>query len=293
MWSDAIRRHAVAMIALSSLLVSVNGLAIRTIESTNPWQLIFVRQSFFVPTLILILLLRYRKNIVPVFINIGLPGLFGGAAIALANVCMILAMTYTTVANTLFTLGACPLITAVLARIILKERLTPATLIATLVAMTGIGIMVSGGVMGGGVVGNLIALACALFFSLFVICLRIGKDRDMLPTSVIGAIFSVAIGAIGCQFDFHMSNQDLWLCFVWGGLLMTAVHTLFTLASRFVAGAEIMLISLIEFMLGPIWVWLVYSEAPGTTGLIGGALVLGAVTIRSVFLIHHQRIDSP
>jgi drug/metabolite transporter (DMT)-like permease len=206
---------------------------------------------------------------------------------------MILAMTYTTVANTLFTLGACPLITAVLARIILKERLTPATLIATLVAMTGIGIMVSGGVMGGGVVGNLIALACALFFSLFVICLRIGKDRDMLPTSVIGAIFSVAIGAIGCQFDFHMSNQDLWLCFVWGGLLMTAVHTLFTLASRFVAGAEIMLISLIEFMLGPIWVWLVYSEAPGTTGLIGGALVLGAVTIRSVMLIHHQRSDSP
>ena len=107
MWSDAIRRHAVAMIALSSLLVSVNGLAIRTIESTNPWQLIFVRQSFFVPTLILILLLRYRKNIVPVFINIGLPGLFGGAAIALANVCMILAMTYTTIANTLFTLGKC------------------------------------------------------------------------------------------------------------------------------------------------------------------------------------------
>ena len=206
---------------------------------------------------------------------------------------MILAMTYTTVANTLFTLGACPLITAVLARIILKERLTPATLIATLVAMTGIGIMVSGGVMGGGVVGNLIALACALFFSLFVICLRIGKDRDMLPTSVIGAIFSVAIGAIGCQFDFHMSNQDLWLCFVWGGLLMTAVHTLFTLASRFVAGAEIMLISLIEFMLGPIWVWLVYSEAPGTTGLIGGALVLGAVTIRSVLLIHQQRSDRP
>jgi drug/metabolite transporter (DMT)-like permease len=50
-----------------------------------------------------------------------------------------------------------------------------------------------------------------------------------------------------------------------------------------------MLISLIEFMLGPLWVWLVYSEAPGTTGLIGGALVLGAVTIRSVLLIHQQR----
>jgi len=293
MRSDAIRRHAVAMIALSSLLVSVNGLAIRSIESTNPWQLIFVRQSFFAPTLILILLLRYRKNILPVFINIGLPGLFGAAAIALANTCMILAMTYTTIANTLFTLGACPLITAVLARVILKERLTPATLIATLVAMTGIGIMVGGGVMGGGVIGNLIALTCALFFSLFVICLRIGKDRDMLPTSVIGALIGIAIGAIGCQFDFRMSSQDLWLCFAWGGLLMTTVHTLFTLASRFVAGAEIMLISLIEFMLGPLWVWLVYSEAPGTTGLIGGALVLGAVTIRSVLLIHQQRSQSP
>ena len=92
MWSDAIRRHAVAMIALSSLLVSVNGLAIRSIESTNPWQLIFVRQSFFASTLILILLLRYRKNIVPVFINIGLPGLFGAAAIALGTALMLPAL---------------------------------------------------------------------------------------------------------------------------------------------------------------------------------------------------------
>ena len=66
---------------------------------------------------------------------------------------------------------------------------------------------------------------------------------------------------------------------------MTTIHFLFVLGSRYVSGTEIMLITLIEFTLDTIWVWWVFGEQPTVIALIGGLLILSAVTGRSIFLI--------
>ncbi|GIS88394.1 MAG: hypothetical protein CM1200mP18_11040 [Gammaproteobacteria bacterium] len=123
----------------------------------------------------------------------------------------------TTVASALFTISASPLITAVLARIFLKEHISRPTMVAIVVAMIGISIMVSDGILSGSIFGNLLALLCAFFFSTFVIFLRVGKDRNMLPASVMGAIIGGLIGLVGCEFDFKVSLHDLSLLFLWGG----------------------------------------------------------------------------
>ncbi|NDG45018.1 MAG: hypothetical protein EBY36_09945, partial [Gammaproteobacteria bacterium] len=65
----------------------------------------------------------------------------------------------------------------------------------------------------------------------------------------------------------------------------TVVHFLFIQGSRYVPGAEIMLITLIEFILGPMWVWIGFGERPSTMALLGGALVLMAVAGRSLVLM--------
>jgi drug/metabolite transporter (DMT)-like permease len=51
-----------------------------------------------------------------------------------------------------------------------------------------------------------------------------------------------------------------------------------------------MLITLIEFTLGPVWVWLAFAEKPTRTALLGGALVLIAVAGRSIVLMR-QRVE--
>ena len=116
-------RYAVWLIAASSLLISVNGFLFRSIESANEWQVIFGRQAFFTPAILLVLLIRYRAQLPRLFLEAGWVGLAAGICLGLANPTVILAMTHTTVANAMFILGACPLITAVLARIFLGERL--------------------------------------------------------------------------------------------------------------------------------------------------------------------------
>jgi drug/metabolite transporter (DMT)-like permease len=226
------------------------------------------------------------------FSAVGWPGIFGGLALAFANTGFVLAMSHTTVANTLFTLSAAPLITAVIARVFLREHIAAATVIAIGIAMIGIAIMLGDGLSSGSVVGTLIALWTALCFSLFVIFLRLGKDRNMLPASVIGASIAAVMGLLGSGFDLEYSSRDLGICFFWGAGIVCAVHVMFTAASRYVPSAEIMLITLIEFTLGPFWVWLVFAEKPSSLAMVGGLLVLGAVAGRTVALLAaRQRRD--
>ena len=262
------------MIAVSSLLISTNGLLLRSIDGASQWQVIYVRQTSFVLALMLVLGLQYRRQLPRMIRGVGWPGVFGGISLAGANTAFIVAMSNTTVANTLFTLSSAPLITAGLAAVFLKERIARVTLIAITIAMFGIAIMVWDSLAGGSVFGNLLALCCALCFSLFVIFLRLGKDRNMLPTSIIGATLGVVVGLLGSGFDFDISTRDLSICFVWGAGIVSLVHIMFTAASRYVPSAEIMLLTLIEFTLGPVWVWLAYNETPRPMALAGGLVVL-------------------
>ncbi|NBT28102.1 MAG: DMT family transporter [Gammaproteobacteria bacterium] len=279
------QRSAVLLIASSSLLISINGFMLRSIETANEWQVIFGRQIFFTPVILVALAIRYRGFLTRMFIDAGWVGLAAGVCLGLANPTVILAMVHTTVANALFTLSASPLITAVLAWMILRERLSRTTLIAIVFAMAGIGLMVADGLGGGTILGNLLALLCAFFFSLFVIFLRLGKDRNMLPSSVIGGAVGALVGLAGADWDYHLTLHDGLLCLFWGGGIVTVVHFLFIQGSRYVPGAEIMLITLIEFILGPMWVWIGFGERPSLLALSGGALVLLAVAGRSFAML--------
>ena len=57
---------------------------------------------------------------------------------------------------------------------------------------------------------------------------------------------------------------------------------LFVVASRHLAAAEVTLLMLTEFVLGPVWVWLVIAEVPSSYTLLGGAIVLSAVAGRAI-----------
>ena len=55
-----------------------------------------------------------------------------------------------------------------------------------------------------------------------------------------------------------------------------------SIGARLIPAAEVALITLLEIVLGPLWVWLALGERPGTTTLVGGAIVLGAVVIQAI-----------
>ena len=50
-----------------------------------------------------------------------------------------------------------------------------------------------------------------------------------------------------------------------------------TIGARLIPAGEVALITLLEIVLGPLWVWVFLSERPSTATLVGGAIVLAAV----------------
>jgi len=189
----------------------------------------------------------------------------------------VLALTNTTVANADFTMSSIPVFTALFAWIALRERVQLRTGVAISASFIGIALMVGDGIETGSVFGNAMAILAAGSFACFVVVLRKANAIDMLPTAAVGALLAALLAAIMTEGDIAVSEHDLMLCLLWGGVLSCAAHFLIVTASRGLSGAELTLLLLVEFILGPTWVWLFVNEQPSTMTLVGGAIVLSAV----------------
>lgn len=279
---DSNRGVAMVLMVVSSVVISFGGLIMRSIEAANPWQINFYRAIALLGVVSGMLLLQHRGKFISTIENIGALGCLAGILLGIAGIAFLQALTYTTVANTLFILGAIPFLTALFARILLKEKLTRATLLTMLVAATGLTAMVIEGITIGSGAGNGFALLTAVMFALFAVIVRSKRQQDMLPTLLISSLFIIIVSLIMQADDLSISVRDLLLSFIWGGLLSGVANWGFIYASRHLAAAEVTLFMLLEFALGPVWVWLVVNEQPSRWTVIGGLLIILAVAVRAV-----------
>jgi drug/metabolite transporter (DMT)-like permease len=62
-----------------------------------------------------------------------------------------------------------------------------------------------------------------------------------------------------------------------GAVVLTGGMMLYTYGSKALPTAELTLMSSIENILAPLWVWLLLGETASSATLLGGAMVLAAV----------------
>ena len=276
-------RFAIFLITVSSIGFSFNGLIVRIIQQGDVWQINLYRSAMLVAVLVGILGAQYGAGLGNAFRRIGRLGFAAGLLQGVSPMLFLLAMTTTTVANALFMLATVPFWTALFARVVLGERVRIGTRVAIAVAAAGIAVMIGEGFVLGSLFGNLVALSAALVFSAFAVIVRKKRDVDMTPTLVIG-------GCSTCVYCLALTYANLWigwhdlaLCVVWGVVISGFLgNWLFVKAARHLAAAEVTLLMMTEFVLGPVWVWLFIAEVPSAHTMMGGALVLGAVVGRAV-----------
>jgi drug/metabolite transporter (DMT)-like permease len=283
-------RRAVVLVVLSAVVLSSNGLIFRSLADSSVWQIIFYRGAGLFVAMSCLFLLRHRRRAAAELRRARFGPLVGGSFLGLASVSFYLALTYTTVANTLFTLSSVPLFAAVLGWLVLGEHVRRATWIAIGVAMAGIGIMVADGLGSGELPGNILALICALMFAVYVITLRRGRHVDMLPAVCIAALVAAGFGAVMAD-GLDIPPVNIAVCLAWGGGLSCLAHFFYTMGSRQVPAADLTLLSLAEFVLGPIWVWFFMGETPGALSLAGGAVVFVAITAWSYLRLREPAVS--
>ncbi|MCZ6722964.1 MAG: DMT family transporter [Gammaproteobacteria bacterium] len=278
-------RHGYAMLLMvaGSVAISFGGLVQRNIEIADPWQINVYRSLGMLIAASIIIGVRHRGNLFDTLTGIGRLGLLGGVLLSIAGIAFVQALTHTTVANALFILGSIPFFAALFARLILGERLRRATLITMIVAAMGLGIMVLKGISVGSGFGNLMALLTAVSFAAYAIIVRYKRQVEMIPVILLSSAIIIVISLLVAKGDIAIPLNDILLCLFWGGCLSGFVNWMFIIASRHLATAEVTLIMLLEFALGPIWVWWFIGETPTAWTIFGGGLIIIAVALRSIF----------
>jgi len=280
---------AIVVTIVAAALNSAGGIIVRSLEGATEWQVVFWRCATLAVAITGIVLAQHRHALRAQLRRIGPWSLLGGVFYGITLIGYVLALTNTTVANADFTMGSIPVFTALFAWFALREQVRMRTVLAIAASIVGIGLMVGDGVAAGTVFGNAMAILAAMSFACFVVVLRKANAVDLLPTAAVGATLAAVAAAIMMEGDVRVSGQDFVLCLVWGAVLSCAAHFLIVTTARALPGAELTLLLLVEFILGPAWVWLFIDEQPSVTTLAGGAIVLSAVASYAYANLGNQR----
>ena len=280
---------------VATLLWSMAGVVTRHLESAGGFEATFWR-SFFNAVALVVLLGRLRG-----FAALGRtlasrdPTLWLSAACwAVMFTAFMVAITMTTVANVLVTMALAPLVTALVARLVLGHRLPARTWGAIVVAGIGIAWMYAhelAAVEPRHLVGTAIALAVPLAAALNWTAIQRSRrgGADLLVAVLIGAALS-ALLTFGAALPLRATAHDLALLALLGVFQLAVPCLIAVAAARVLAAPEAALLSLLEIVFGVVWTWLGAAEAPSRHVLGGGALVLGALVANESIALRQRRL---
>ena len=260
---------------IAPLLWSSAGVVTRHIQKAQPFEQVFWR-SLFAFLFVAIVLLMQKQNPVRAVRAAGWPGVASGLMWAVMFTAFLFALSLTTTANALVVMSVSPLLTALFASMFLKDPVPLRTWLAAGAAAIGIAYMF-GSSFEGHLLGMAIASLIPVAAAINVVILRASAARlDLVPAVMLGGALSCLI-ALPFALPMSATGRDVALLAFLGITQLGLPCMLLVLASRALLAPEIALLSLLEVVLGPLWVWLGAGEEPGRATLVGGAIVLAAL----------------
>lgn len=274
-------RNGAIMVIICGLLWSTAGVGVRYISDASGWHIVFFRSLGLVITIFTVMAWRNNGNLITPLKRTNKLSLLAGIFLGASFFGNIFALLHTSVANVTFLLSSSPFIAALLGWFILGERVKRRTWVAIGLTSIGVSVMVGHALSGDGIIGMAFALMMAICYAAFSVIMRRGKGSDMLPAAVIGGFFSMLVAWLAID-DFSISWTDLTICLALGFFQMGLALVLFISGSKHVPAAELTLLTMLEVILSPIWVWFLFNEHPGNWTLIGGGIIMMGVVVQAI-----------
>jgi drug/metabolite transporter (DMT)-like permease len=273
---------AVILLATSALIFSTGGLFVRNLDHPHTWTTVFWRSASASATLLGLIAWRERRNTWRSIATMHGGAWAVAAAFAVSSIAMVVALSRTSVAVVLVIFALGPLAAAVLAWLLIGERVHGYTWIAITITVAGVAFMVSGPGAGGSASGALIAGLIPLAFGFGTVMIRRHSDVAMAPAMLLAALMSVVV-SIPFARPFDVSGHDLVLMILFGGAQLGVGLAIFSIGAARAPATEVALLSMLEPVAGPIWVWIFLSEYPGVPALIGGSIVFVALASHTLY----------
>jgi drug/metabolite transporter (DMT)-like permease len=279
------RRGRLAILG-AAVAWSTAGIGQRELDISPATQV--AGRSFFATIALLALVVATeRGRTLTAFRSIGRFGLLSAVLLAVSSGSFLLALNYTTVANVLFMQAAAPFFAALLGWWLLGDRVARRTWWAMTLAAIGVAAMALGS-LDAGLSAVVLPIVMTLAFAGVIVITRHRRDISMMPATCASQLIVVVVFLPFASFG-AASGSDWTILAALGFGQMGLGLALLTIGARLIPPAEVAVISLLEVVLGPLLVWLAYSESPSTATLIGGVVVTAAVLIQATAGLDRKR----
>ena len=272
------------------MFITPDSLFIR-LSNIDTWSLLFYRGAIPFVVVLIGLILFYKKNFFNALFKIGLAGIFYVISFSICNITFIISIQNTNVANTLIMVAMAPMLSAILAAIFLKEPTNKETWVAIFVTFFSVTFIFYDSIQIGNIVGDLFGFVTALGLAINANLARFAKDRDLVPSAVIGKLV-VAIFAFFFVENFDLVAADKIIVPLMCIMCVAIPFVLVTIAPRYISAPEVNLFFLLEVILGPIWVWLIIKEQPSVQTIIGGIVIIITIALHSFLALKKTQIKS-
>lgn len=269
-------QYGVAILVFSAVCWSSTGLFIRLIPA-DAWTQLFWRGFFGGLTALVYVILRDGRRTLSTFRAFGWRGWIFTLCNTAAMLGFISAMKLTTVAHVTIIYATMPLVAALMSWIVLKEVPRISSIVASLVAGTGVILTVVAGAGEGALSGDLIAMLMTLATVAALVVQRGGRTSIEPIASASAAGFLCTLASAPFCNPFDISSYELGMLVLFGMVNTGFGFMVFFVGAKYVPATVAGLIGALDAPLAPFWVWLVIGETPVVTTLIGGAIVITAV----------------
>lgn len=264
------RSEAILLLVITATMWSLGGLLIKSIN-LNPVAIAGMRSAF--ASVIILIVLRKPK------ITWSKPQIGAAVCYAATVLLFVIANKMTTAANAILLQYTAPIYVAIFGAWFLKEKTTSFDWTIIFIVIAGMCLFFLDKLSASGMWGNVVALLSGVSFGGLAIFMRMQKDGSPLESIFLGNILTVIIAL---PFIFQSSiGKSGWIDLTLLGVVQLGFpYVLYSKAIKHVTALEGILIPILEPILNPVWVFLFLGEAPGHWSIIGGTIVIAAVTFR-------------
>lgn len=275
------------------LLTAIGGMALTVdiplirLADGEAWSILLLRTgTTFLAALVIWGVWRAITPKAPQLIP-GRAGLAVAALYGLGSITFITAVYNTSTADLVFILAFNTMFAALLSWVFLKERPRPATLLAMAVMILGVAVIVGNSLGSGRLLGDLMALASAFLIASAITISR-ASGKDMGFTALVGVALPLAVAVVMVSKGGFQVAAPWWIIFN-GAVVMPISFFCLAAGPKYISGPEVAMFYLLETVLAPVWVWMVFAEVPSRNSLIGGAILIVALVAHSLWQLHQGR----
>jgi drug/metabolite transporter (DMT)-like permease len=243
----------------------------------DSWTILFWRGLFGGGLIVAALLVLQGRAGLRDLTRVNMSGWFVAALSTSAMIAFIPSLQLTSVSNVAIIIATGPFVTAALAWAWLREVPHLRTMIASVVALCGVGIIVGGARAGSDILG--VALACfmTLAIAAMTVLVRQHRNTSMVAAAALSNILGSVVSIPFARDIAGVTGADIVTLAMFGCFQVAIGLTLFFLGSRLLPSGQAALISTLETPLMPFWIWVGFGDVPTLRVFIGGAMVMGAV----------------